>query len=68
MSGLVLFTDPASGAMYAFCSRECQRTWAMEKGDHSPDCLSEKFGCWWCGKSVYPGGEEAWENPETRLV
>ena len=67
-SPIAIYQDPATGEMYAFCSKQCYRQWVVAEEDHAPDALDEKFGCFWCGKCVFPGGLEAWENPENRMV
>ena len=63
----VIWEDKATQKMYAFCDRECKDVWVMSDDEHAPDNLEEKWGCWWCGKSVYPGGAEAWEDPKNRM-
>jgi len=56
---LFLFTDPGTGLLYGFCSRECRVTWTVAMSEHKPGHLGQKWGCWWCGTSMNPDYEEA---------
>lgn len=67
-SPIALYQDPATGEMYAFCSKQCYRQWVVAEEDHAPDALSEKWGCWWCGRSVHPEGPDALDKPENRIL
>jgi hypothetical protein len=63
--GFYLFTDPADGLLYGFCDKACKDAWAVAEEDHAPDALSEKWGCWWCGKSMIEEGEIQWLTKST---
>lgn len=48
----VIYRDEAVGKLYAFCTKKCQDEWLQSTDEHKPGATPQRFGCWWCGRSV----------------